>query len=110
MQALLASAGHTDLGQLCPVQTTDVLKLFWVYLGGFLSLSAEHGFKCFKPWFDRHFVLLAKCILLAIRPRDIIKAKKRPSMEDDAPDHAKWASSTMMQPSHINSLLTASRT
>ncbi|KAJ7900910.1 hypothetical protein B0H13DRAFT_2336324 [Mycena leptocephala] len=92
---LLVSASDKEW-QLCPVQTTDVLKLFWVYLGGFLSLSAEHGFKRFKPWFDRHFVLLAKCILLAIRPRDIIKAKKRPSMEDDAPDHAKWASKRNM--------------
>ncbi|KAJ7604616.1 hypothetical protein DFH06DRAFT_1349197 [Mycena polygramma] len=73
LKALLATTdGHIEGCTFCPIHSPepigDILTEFHIYVGAFVSLSEEHGFLRFTPWFLRHFGYLAKAGVKVICP------------------------------------------
>ncbi|KAJ7900919.1 hypothetical protein B0H13DRAFT_2516139 [Mycena leptocephala] len=71
-QGLLAALGPETFGDLVLINTTPMSgkEMFLIHFGALLSVSEDVTLGCFRlrPWLNRHFVGLAQCGLVAIRP------------------------------------------
>ncbi|KAJ6577866.1 hypothetical protein B0H19DRAFT_1253170 [Mycena capillaripes] len=74
IKAVLASTGHNDGCVACPLHkasqspSSDLLKLFCIYIGATVSLSEAHDRLRIWPWVERHFKVLAEGGLKLLRP------------------------------------------
>jgi hypothetical protein len=75
-QGLLAALGPETFGDLVLINTTPMSgkEMFLIHFGALLSVSEDVALGCFRlrPWLNRHFVGLAQCGLVAIRPAYVV--------------------------------------